>query len=96
MQVHLIARQADAVVYEVAAFDCAQGRVGVSNIGFPLFNSRLWKQSHELVHAACNHPHGGNSFAQLGYEVNAGRAGRTYNRNFHHDGHGPMGRECDR
>jgi hypothetical protein len=30
--------------------------------------------------------HGGNGFAQLGHEVNAGRAGRAYNRNFHHDG----------
>jgi hypothetical protein len=32
--------------------------------------------------------HAGNGPAQLGYEVNAGRAGRANNRNFHHDGAG--------
>ena len=29
-----------------------------------------------------------NLLAQLGCEVNAGRAGRANNRNFHHDGRG--------
>ena len=33
-----------------------------------------------------DHAHAGNGLAQLGYEVNAGRAGRANNRNFHHDG----------
>ena len=86
MQMHPIARQADAVVDEVAAVDRAQGRVGVENIGRPLLDCRVRKQPRELVHAARDHAHGGSGLAQLGGEVNAGRAGRAYNRNFRHDG----------
>jgi hypothetical protein len=41
-----------------------------------------------------DHAHTGNLFAQLGYEVNASRAGRANNGNFHHDGRGSVGREC--
>jgi hypothetical protein len=36
--------------------------------------------------SASNHAHAGNGLAQLGYEVNASRAGRANNCNFHHDG----------
>jgi hypothetical protein len=41
-----------------------------------------------------DHAHAGDGFAQLGYEVNAGRAGRANNCNFHHDGRSSIGREC--
>jgi hypothetical protein len=83
MQVHLIAGQTDAVVDEVAAFDCAKGRVGIENVGRPFFDCHLRKHSRE---SARDHAHAGNGLAQLGYEVNASRAGRANNCNFHHDG----------
>ena len=35
-----------------------------------------------------DHACAGNGLAQLGYEVNASRAGRANNCNFHHDGRG--------
>ena len=46
----------------------------------------FWQRPCKLVHAARDHAHGGGSLAQLGHEVNAGRAGRAYDRNLHHDG----------
>ncbi len=55
------------------------------------FDCRLRKQPREPVCAACDHADAGNDLAQLGYEVNAGRAGRANNRNFHHDGRGSIG-----
>ena len=64
---HPIARQADAVVNEVAAVDRAQGRVGVENNGRPLLACRS-------VHAARDHAHRGSGFSQLGGEVNAREA----------------------
>jgi hypothetical protein len=66
MQLHLIAGQADAVVDEVAAFDCAWGRVGVENICWPFFDCRLRKQSREPVCVARDHAHAGDGLAQLG------------------------------
>jgi hypothetical protein len=86
MQMHLIAGQADAVVDEVAAVDRAHGRVGVENIGRPLLDFRVGKQPRELVHAARDHANGSAGLAQLGCEVEVGRAGRAYNRNFRHVG----------
>src|SRR5262249_2157238 len=38
------------------------------------------------VHIASDHAHGSSAPAKLGYQVNAGRAGRANNRNFCHDG----------
>ena len=43
---------------------------------------------------ACYHAHAGNGLAQLANKVNAGRAGRANNRNFHHDGRGLYRSEC--
>jgi hypothetical protein len=85
MQVHLIAGQADAVVDEFTAVDGTQGRLGIENIRRPLLDCRVRKQPRELVHAARDHAHCCSGSAQFGREVNTGRAGRAYNRNFRHD-----------
>jgi len=63
MQMHLISRQADAVVDEIAAIDCAQGRIGVESIGRPLLDCRVRKESLELIRAARDRAHGDSSLA---------------------------------
>jgi hypothetical protein len=83
MQVHLVAGQANAVVDEIAALDRAQGCVGVENIGRPLLECRVRKQLCEIIHAACDYAHGSRRLAQFARKVNAGRAGRAYDRNLH-------------
>ena len=88
MQVHLIAGQTDAVVDKIATVNSTQSRVGVENIGRPFFDCRFRKQPREPVCAARDRTHAGDGLAQLSYELNAGRAGRANNRNFHHDGRG--------
>jgi len=80
---HLISRQADAVVDEIAAIDRAQGRIGVENIGRPPLDCRVRKESLELIRAARDRAHGDSGLAWFDSEVNPGRAGR--NRNFRHD-----------
>ena len=63
MQMHLISRQADAVVDEIAAIDRAQGRIGVENIGRPPLDCRVRKESLELIRAARDRAHGDSGLA---------------------------------
>jgi hypothetical protein len=53
-------------------------------IGWPFFDGRVRKQPRQLVHAARDDTHGGSRQAQLGREMNAGRAGGANNRNLRH------------
>ena len=77
MQMHLIPRQPNAVVDEVATFYRSQGRVGVENVGRPLLDCRVRKQPRKLVHPARDDAYGSSGLAQFGREVNTGRAGRA-------------------
>src|SRR5262249_58496425 len=86
MQMHLATGQADAVIHQVAAFNRAQGRIGIEDIGRPLLDRRVRKQPRELIHGSCDYAHDGISLTQLRREMDASRAGGTNNRDLGHDG----------
>jgi hypothetical protein len=53
-----------------------------------------WGKAVTGVTGMREYAHAGNGFAQLGYKVNAGWAGRANNCGFHHDKRGSIGRRC--
>src|SRR5215831_17728337 len=83
---HLITGQAYAVIHQVAALDSAQGRIGIQDIGRPLFDRRVRKQPQELIHRSRDYAHDGVSLAQLSREMDTSRTSRTNNRDLCHDG----------
>jgi len=48
---HLITRQTNTVVNEIATLDSAHGSVGVEDIGRPFLDRRFWKEPREHVRA---------------------------------------------